>query len=60
MHQYSHIHTYNTLYYLHMCKYTHTSVRAAVCASPHDMYLTFCVLRVTSSVGSGVSVRGGR
>ena len=32
-----------------------TSVRAAVCFSPHEMYVTLCVLRVASSVGSPVS-----
>ena len=28
-----------------------------MCFSPHEMYLTLCVLRVESSVGSGVSER---
>ena len=32
-----------------------TSVRAAVCFSPHEMYVTLWVLRVASSVGSPVS-----
>ena len=32
-----------------------TSVRAAVCFSPHEMYVTLCVLRAASSVGSPVS-----
>ena len=32
-----------------------TSVRAAVCFSPHEMYVTLWVLRAASSVGSPVS-----
>ena len=33
-----------------------TSVRAAECVSPQEMYFTLCVRRVVSSVGSAVSV----
>lgn len=32
-----------------------TSVRAAECVSPHDIYLTLCVRSVVSSVGTDVS-----